>query len=54
MLLGLRGDPVEGSGTKYEPHPGGYQNAADLARFYDQFTAQMRDILKEAGVKLYR
>ena len=26
----MRGDPVQGAGTKYEPHPGGYQNAADL------------------------
>ena len=32
----------------------GYQNAADLARFYDEFTARMRDILKEAGLKLVR
>jgi putative tricarboxylic transport membrane protein len=32
----------------------GYQNAADLARFYEEFTARMRDILKEAGVKTVR
>ena len=32
----------------------GYQNAADLAKFYDQFTGQMRAILKEAGVKTVR
>jgi putative tricarboxylic transport membrane protein len=32
----------------------GYQNAADLTRFYDQFTGQMRGILKEAGVKVVR
>ena len=31
-----------------------YQNSAELAKFYDQFTAQMRDILKEAGVKVVR
>jgi putative tricarboxylic transport membrane protein len=32
----------------------GYQNAADLAKFYDDFTARMRAILKEAGVKTVR
>jgi len=32
----------------------GYQNAADLAKFYDQFTDRMRDILKDAGVKTVR
>ena len=32
----------------------GYQNAAELTKFYDQFTGQMRGILKEAGVKLVR
>ena len=32
----------------------GYQNAADLTKFYDQFTDQMRGILKEAGVKVVR
>ena len=32
----------------------GYQNAAELTRFYDQFTGQMRGILKEAGVKVVR
>lgn len=29
-IVALRGDPPEGIGTKYQPHPGGYQNAADL------------------------
>jgi methylenetetrahydrofolate reductase (NADPH) len=29
-IVALRGDPVQGPGTKYEPHPGGYVNAADL------------------------
>lgn len=29
-VVALRGDPAEGPGTKYAPHPGGYQNAADL------------------------
>jgi len=32
----------------------GYQNAADLAKFYDEFTAQMRGILQEAGIKIVR
>lgn len=32
----------------------GYQNAAELSKFYDQFTEQMRGILKEAGVKVVR
>lgn len=30
----------------------GYQTSAELAKFYEQFTGQMREILKEAGVKL--
>ena len=29
-IVALRGDPPEGVGTKYQPHPSGYQNAADL------------------------
>jgi methylenetetrahydrofolate reductase (NADPH) len=29
-IVALRGDPVTGVGTKYEPHPGGYGHAADL------------------------
>jgi methylenetetrahydrofolate reductase (NADPH) len=29
-IVALRGDPTNGPGTKYEPHPGGYINAADL------------------------
>jgi methylenetetrahydrofolate reductase (NADPH) len=29
-IVALRGDPPEGPGTKYVPHPTGYQNAADL------------------------
>ncbi|HZT64074.1 MAG TPA: tripartite tricarboxylate transporter substrate binding protein [Burkholderiales bacterium] len=32
----------------------GYQNAADLTKFYDEFTGRMRDILKDAGVKTVR
>jgi putative tricarboxylic transport membrane protein len=32
----------------------GYQNAAELAKFYDEFTARMRGILQEAGVKTVR
>ena len=30
-VVALRGDPPEGIGTRYEPFPGGYENAADLA-----------------------
>jgi methylenetetrahydrofolate reductase (NADPH) len=29
-IVALRGDPAHGAGAKYEPHPNGYQNAADL------------------------
>jgi methylenetetrahydrofolate reductase (NADPH) len=29
-IVALRGDPVEGPGTPYVPHPGGYANAAEL------------------------
>jgi methylenetetrahydrofolate reductase (NADPH) len=29
-IVALRGDPTGGVGEKYTPHPGGYQNAADL------------------------
>lgn len=29
-IVALRGDPIGGVGARYEPHPGGYQNAADL------------------------
>ncbi len=29
-IVALRGDPVAGIGTRYEPHPGGYGHAADL------------------------
>ena len=29
-IVALRGDPIDGAGTRYAPHPGGYQNAADL------------------------
>jgi putative tricarboxylic transport membrane protein len=32
----------------------GFQNAADLTKFYDEFTKRMRDILKDAGVKTVR
>ena len=30
-IVALRGDPLGGAGDRYAPHPGGYQNAADLA-----------------------
>ncbi len=29
-IVALRGDPPDGVGARYEPHPGGYINAADL------------------------
>jgi methylenetetrahydrofolate reductase (NADPH) len=29
-IVALRGDPAEGIGAKYEPHPGGYAYACDL------------------------
>ena len=29
-IVALRGDPPDGAGTRYEPTPGGYINAADL------------------------
>ncbi len=29
-IVALRGDPAGGVGAAYEPHPGGYKNAADL------------------------
>jgi putative tricarboxylic transport membrane protein len=32
----------------------GFQNAAEVASFYDDFTSQMREILKEAGVNTVR
>jgi putative tricarboxylic transport membrane protein len=32
----------------------GYQDSADLAKFLDRFTDEMRDILKDAGVKTVR
>ncbi len=31
-ILALRGDPPGGVGTRFTPHPEGYQNAADLVR----------------------
>ncbi|HXI86697.1 MAG TPA: methylenetetrahydrofolate reductase [NAD(P)H] [Parvularculaceae bacterium] len=30
-IVALRGDPPGGAGEPYSPHPGGYQNAAELA-----------------------
>jgi methylenetetrahydrofolate reductase (NADPH) len=29
-IVALRGDPLGGIGERFSPHPGGYQNAADL------------------------
>ena len=37
--------------NQFEP---AYQNAAELTKFYDEFTDQMRGILQEAGVKTVR
>lgn len=31
-IVALRGDPPAGLGTRFTPHPEGYQNAADLVR----------------------
>jgi methylenetetrahydrofolate reductase (NADPH) len=31
-IVALRGDPAEGAGSRYEPTPGGYINAADLVK----------------------
>ena len=31
-IVALRGDPPAGVGTRFSPHPEGYQNAADLVR----------------------
>lgn len=31
-IVALRGDPPGGLGEPYRPHPGGYENAADLVR----------------------
>jgi methylenetetrahydrofolate reductase (NADPH) len=31
-IVALRGDPPGGVGLRFTPHPGGYQNAADLVR----------------------
>jgi len=32
----------------------GFQGAAEVARFYDEFTDRMREILKDAGVDVVR
>jgi methylenetetrahydrofolate reductase (NADPH) len=29
-IVALRGDPTSGAGARYAPHPGGYENGADL------------------------
>lgn len=31
-FVALRGDPAEGVGTRYQPHPEGYANAAELVK----------------------
>jgi methylenetetrahydrofolate reductase (NADPH) len=35
-IVALRGDPPGGVGLRFEPHPGGYRNAADLVRGISQ------------------
>ena len=47
-IVALRGDPIGGIGEKYAPHPGGYQNAADLVAGIKR---QHRDI--EVSVSAY-
>jgi len=32
----------------------GFQKSADLSKFFDTFSARMRTLLQEAGVKVYR
>jgi methylenetetrahydrofolate reductase (NADPH) len=32
QIVALRGDPPAGVGTRFQPHPQGYRNAADLVR----------------------
>jgi len=32
----------------------GYQDAAELSKFYDEFTTRMRGILQEAGIRIVR
>jgi len=36
-IVALRGDPPGGAGERYAPHPGGYQNAADLVAGIKRF-----------------
>src|SRR5215813_11578849 len=37
-IVALRGDPIGGVGAKYAPHPGGYENGADLVRGIKRLT----------------
>ena len=37
-IVALRGDPVGGIGERYAPHPGGYENGADLVRGIKRIT----------------
>jgi putative tricarboxylic transport membrane protein len=32
----------------------GFQNATELTKFYEEFSQEMRGILKEAGIKVVR
>ncbi len=36
-IVALRGDPAGGAGERYTPHPGGYENAADLVAGIKRF-----------------
>jgi methylenetetrahydrofolate reductase (NADPH) len=38
-IVALRGDPPAGIGARFEPHPDGYKNAADLVRGIRQIAA---------------
>ena len=38
-IVALRGDPQAGAGARYEPHPGGYANAAELVAGITQIGA---------------
>ena len=51
-IVALRGDPPDGVGTRYEPHPGGYETTADLVagiRAVGEFDTGHRRVAPEAG-----
>jgi methylenetetrahydrofolate reductase (NADPH) len=47
-IVALRGDPIGGAGTRYAPHPNGYENGADLV---DGIKRKFSDI--EVSVSAY-